>query len=215
MNDDLYSILGVPKEATADEIKAAGRKKVKATHPDHGGDPETFHKVTQALTVLRDPQKRDFYDNYWETCEIYTAMAEEQMAMSILSQMLGAIVAGSDDPRYVNVPSKMRNDIKAMIGRMKGEIRTHEGKAKRIGEFKKRLKFAGKGDDALARVLEAQAREAEAMVSQIKSMIRTHEMAYEMVDAYLYESEPMPPKSPYETARDSLLSPGHMQFFKY
>lgn len=112
--------------------------------------------------------------------------------MSILSQMLGAIVGGSENPKYVDVPKRMRGAIKEMISRMKGEIGAHEARAKRAGEFKKRLKFTGKGDDALGRVLEAQARDAEAMVSKIKTVIKTHEMAHEMVDAYLYESEPEP-----------------------
>jgi molecular chaperone DnaJ len=63
---DLYSVLGVGKKASADEIKKAHRKLVRQYHPDRNpGDAkaeERFKEVQHAYDVLGDPEKRKQYD---------------------------------------------------------------------------------------------------------------------------------------------------------
>ena len=61
-----YDLIGVPKNATADEIKKAFRKKALKEHPDKGGDPEKFKDLSVAYEVLSDPEKRKLYDQYGE-----------------------------------------------------------------------------------------------------------------------------------------------------
>lgn len=58
-----YDTLGVPKGATKDEIKKAYRKLAMKEHPDKGGDPEKFKKISEAYEVLSDDEKRSQYDN--------------------------------------------------------------------------------------------------------------------------------------------------------
>ncbi|GAB9469555.1 hypothetical protein Gpo141_00006831 [Globisporangium polare] len=65
-NDKYYESLGVPKTATAAEIKKAYRKLALKNHPDKGGDPELFKTITVAYEVLSDPEKRELYDQYGE-----------------------------------------------------------------------------------------------------------------------------------------------------
>ena len=60
---DYYSILGVSKNATQDEIKQAYRKLVKVHHPDRGGDPEQFKKINEAYETLKDQSRKSTYDN--------------------------------------------------------------------------------------------------------------------------------------------------------
>jgi molecular chaperone DnaJ len=60
---DYYAALGVPKTATADEIKRTFRKLASQHHPDKGGDTQKFQAIQQAYATLGDEQKRAEYDN--------------------------------------------------------------------------------------------------------------------------------------------------------
>lgn len=60
---DYYNRLGIPKNATQEEIKKAYRKLASAHHPDKGGDTKTFQEIEEAYRILSDEQKRSEYDN--------------------------------------------------------------------------------------------------------------------------------------------------------
>jgi len=61
---DLYELLGVPRDASAEDIKRAYRRQARQHHPDAGGDEDDFKQVTHAYQVLSDPQKRARYDRF-------------------------------------------------------------------------------------------------------------------------------------------------------
>ena len=64
-NKDYYEILGVPKTATADEIKTAFRKKAHEHHPDKkGGNEAKFKEANEAYQVLGNETKRQQYDRF-------------------------------------------------------------------------------------------------------------------------------------------------------
>jgi len=58
-----YDVLGVDKLASATELKSAYRKLARASHPDLGGNVETFRKVQEAWETLGTPAKRSSYDS--------------------------------------------------------------------------------------------------------------------------------------------------------
>jgi molecular chaperone DnaJ len=67
---DFYSVLGVARTASDDEIKKAYRKLAMQYHPDRNNGSkeaeEQFKAISEAYDVLRDPDKRAAYDRYGE-----------------------------------------------------------------------------------------------------------------------------------------------------
>ena len=65
---DYYDVLGVPRNASDEDIKKAYRKLAMKHHPDRNpGDQEAeerFKEAAEAYEVLRDQEKRDIYDRY-------------------------------------------------------------------------------------------------------------------------------------------------------
>jgi curved DNA-binding protein CbpA len=63
---DLYKLLGLPREASQDDIGQAHRKLVRKYHPDaNPEDPwaeERFKEIQRAYEILSDPEKRREYD---------------------------------------------------------------------------------------------------------------------------------------------------------
>ncbi len=66
---DYYSILGVSKNASKEEIKKAFRRLAHKYHPDKGGDEAKFKEINEAYQVLSNDQKRAQYDQFGRTFE--------------------------------------------------------------------------------------------------------------------------------------------------
>jgi curved DNA-binding protein len=62
---DYYAVMGVPREARAEQVKQAYRKLARKFHPDVSKEPDAerrFKELGEAYEVLRDPQRRAAYD---------------------------------------------------------------------------------------------------------------------------------------------------------
>lgn len=82
---DYYKILGLSKEATADDIKKAYRKLARKLHPDINPNDKAAHvkfqQLNEANEVLSNPEKRKKYDKYgkdWERGEEYEKYQQQQ-----------------------------------------------------------------------------------------------------------------------------------------
>jgi len=67
---DYYQILGVPRDASDDEIKKAYRRLAHQYHPDKpGGDEKKFKEINEAYEVLSNKEKRAQYDKFGQVFE--------------------------------------------------------------------------------------------------------------------------------------------------
>jgi DnaJ-class molecular chaperone len=73
MAEDHYQTLGVPRTASAEDIRKAYRELARKYHPDLHPDDESaktkFKQVQSAFDVLNDPSKREMYDRYGSSFE--------------------------------------------------------------------------------------------------------------------------------------------------
>ena len=64
---DYYEVLGVPRDASESDLKAAFRNMARKLHPDVNSSPdaeEKFKEINEAYSVLSDPEKRAAYDRF-------------------------------------------------------------------------------------------------------------------------------------------------------
>lgn len=87
-----YDLLGVRKQASADEIRQAFKRLVINKHPDRGGNEADFRAIQEAYEVLSDARRRRIYDHYG-------ARGLEQSAETLFIQDFrgGAFAAGPED----------------------------------------------------------------------------------------------------------------------
>ena len=91
---DYYSVLGIAKDASDDDIKKAYRKLARKHHPDlNPNDQEAnkkFQQINEANEVLSDPEKRKKYDQYgkdWQHAEQFEeARRQQQQSRQSYSQ---------------------------------------------------------------------------------------------------------------------------------
>lgn len=119
---DYYKVLGINKNASADDIKKAYRKLARKLHPDlNPNDKEAhlkFQQINEANEVLSDPEKRKKYDTYgkdWEHAEQF----EQQKRSG------GGQRSSGGQQFYSNTDSDFSSFFESMFG---GSARTQQTK---------------------------------------------------------------------------------------
>ncbi|MEY2869832.1 MAG: hypothetical protein RIR01_2334 [Bacteroidota bacterium] len=130
---NLYEILAVAKDATAEQIKKAYRKLAMKHHPDKGGDDKTFQELSKAYTILSDEDKRKRYDETGQVEEERDPFNE--ILASFISDLQEQMDSLNDD-----IIEKGKKKIKKEIKEINlARIQT-DNKIKYLNFFLKRIK---------------------------------------------------------------------------
>jgi molecular chaperone DnaJ len=135
---DYYEVLGVSRNATQDEIKAAYRRLAKMYHPDANPtnkkeNEEKFKEIAEAYEILSDPEKRKRYDTYGHAAaeEIFgsTGFSWDKFThFADLEELFGSLFRGWDifEDIFESPFSFGRRKREATYGRTRGADIFHE-----------------------------------------------------------------------------------------
>jgi curved DNA-binding protein CbpA len=94
---DPYQVLGVARAADKATIKQHYRTLAKHTHPDQGGDADTFARVKLAYDVLMDDERRAAFDANGTIHFVPPSQIDAQ-AIGLIAELIGNVLMGADDP---------------------------------------------------------------------------------------------------------------------
>lgn len=139
--DDPYDALGLARDATPEQIKAAHRKGVKANHPDQaGGDRATFDKIQRGYEVLINPERRKRFDETGDD-GYRSADAHRAAIMARINLYLAGAASQPGDIDYSDLKATILRAIAADIE----TICTHElecmRQVKRLKTMRRRFKI--------------------------------------------------------------------------
>ena len=143
---DPYQILGVDKNASADDIKSAYRKLAKKHHPDLGGDQEKFKEISEAYETLSDPNKKaqfDFAGNFNFNQHSYRSgthfhfedVFSNEDFMNIFAQAAG-FPGARRKPRNNNIRIRMNVTLESILTEQVKTIDLNTGSSQKQVEIK-------------------------------------------------------------------------------
>lgn len=183
--NDLYTILGVDKDAEINEIKRAYRKAANKYHPDKDDSPEAhrkFREIQTAYEVLKDPTRRMEYDEFgtFDEKHIKPAGPEDEaaaMVARVLGDAMGAYQYTQVD--YISFLRSTLMDKRNEANNRLESLRRDQGKAEAI--------LAGfEGPDILMENLFLAMAPITAMIKQIDNQLKVIEHAIDLVRATAY-----------------------------
>lgn len=192
---DPYAELGVPRDATTEEVRAAYRDAAKRTHPDAGGTAEAFNRARRASVVLTDPIKRKTFDDQGTMDDGpdnkrvgAIGVIERFMAEVITGYINGGMVAAMD-PRHRNLVE----EFMAVVASELGDMEVHELNMKKALKFLQDMRDRFECQDVtdpIGRGLDRQISNVNAQIETIKNGRELRRIALEIISSYKFRHDP-------------------------
>lgn len=178
-----YETLGVKKDATDKEIKAARRKLAAENHPDReGGNPERMSEVNQAVTLLLDPERRKRYDETGSTANRVPTI--EEAAMQQIYQAMSELCSE-------NFQGNIFEQIKAVMQHEKIKAENFIIDTRKwIKKFNKRAAKLKLPEDVMANLLARNIEEKEKRIQAAENTIQLLDIAMKKCDEFKDEWKP-------------------------
>ena len=197
-----YETLGVPRDATAAEIKRAFRKLASQHHPDRGGDKEKSAAVNDAYVCLSDGARRARYDASGEDRHAAPS-PEDQRRIEVQQTLVKAIEESLNHPEV-----EFRGLISTARGRLDGAL---DAARQRDGEIiaarkmlqkllkKFRRKAGASGDDLVTMLVTGKLDDLERALAANNHAIGVLSEARVLLDAYEEDTASPVPTDPLQS----------------
>ena len=185
---DYYEILGVPRDASADEIKGMYKRRAMRFHPDKGGGVEEFAQLSEAYKVLSDPELRAKYDRGEDTSKpvpTVEAMAMERLAMMFTEH----IQKCRPDQDMIAI---MRENIQQGRSNLVENRSKMDKSLDDIEKLRKRVTHKGDKPDILANVLDNAVQSINKGLEQNEREREIQDLVLGMLEDYAMNIEPAP-----------------------
>lgn len=197
-NRSLYHVLGVARDATLEQIRAAYRAKARVLHPDNleTGDREAFHELLRAHEALSDAKSRAYYD---ETGRIDSAedRALTARAVHVVTLFVERLADAPDHVFAEDLTSIFIGQCGQEIQRLANEVgRTTRGIAN-LTKFKSKLNRSADafGEDVMTMAASGKIDALRQEALQIGKEIQVLERAIEIASHYRFTPDAPPPST--------------------
>jgi len=190
MGIDLYDILGVDKNSTADEIKNAYKGKAKENHPDKdGGSHEKMTDIVRAYGVLGKEESRKRYDDTGEEGDVgFEVKFQELVNFAFLK------IIEENDVERVDLIKELNKYINFVTAENEKAKKQNTGKLNTLQKVKDRL--SAKGDNRIGRILDMNIHDLKRRLSMLDDYLKFLGECLEAINHHSYEFDPTPQEEP-------------------
>ena len=191
-----YETLGIPEDATPEEIKKAYKKQSHKHHPDRNGDSVESNKqmmlINEAYDTLKDESRRD---NYNRTGEDGKEPSMESQALTQLSGLFAATIDQVSDLNTADIKEAMRRTLVMQIDNLERQARDQKNIIIKLHATAGRIKSKNEKPNIFQNVVDEKLKCADlAIIGITKHKVLT-ELMQEILKDYDYEfDKPVPPE---------------------
>jgi curved DNA-binding protein CbpA len=182
-----YAALGLPRDATPEQVNEAYRRQAKAAHPDQGGTVEEFTALKRAHLVLSDPGRRAKYDRTGEVDD--GASNPDVKALEIIMAVLSAVFTSDQDVLHTDLRAIIVENIQRNRGEPVKALSKNQTAIGRARRAQKRFIKKGDGENIIARMIGSYIADAELGAERLQQQIAILDRALEIVQDYRFDPE--------------------------
>jgi len=191
MNEDLYKILGVERDASQDDIKKAFRKLAAIHHPDKGGDADLFKKILHAYQILYDNVSRAKYDNDGVVEQFTEEQQIQMMARDGLISIFTSYVASIRSRKDIynkNLLKEINKEISIQERRLYENLTQQMARMDAVDCLKGRFNKKGENDTFFDNVIKKEIDKILQVINLIKFDIKVRQRMKKILSEYTYET---------------------------